>query len=157
MLSLNWQISKRFEFNKPKIWTQVNPSIEMGDTMQSLFLLRIRRNNFEWLFDQMNCVHMSPMTWFKLYISSICISWISANCNWYICFFNASPPSVPYMPRWTGSSLVSIMACRLFGCKPLSKPKMTSHRWKPTEPTSMKKKEKELANFHWYYTQSFHL
>ena len=27
-----------------------------------------------------------------------------------------------YMRRWTGSSLVQIMACRLFGAKPLSEP-----------------------------------
>ena len=35
---------------------------------------------------------------------------------------NSSPPSSTYMPRWTGSALVQIMACRLFGAKPLSKP-----------------------------------
>ena len=31
-------------------------------------------------------------------------------------------PSDAYMRRWTGSSSVQIMACRLFGAKPLSEP-----------------------------------
>ena len=34
--------------------------------------------------------------------------------------FNPLRPSDAYMRRWTGSSLVQIMACRLFGAKPLS-------------------------------------
>ena len=35
---------------------------------------------------------------------------------------NSSPLSAAYMRPWTGSPLVQIMACRLFGTKPLSKP-----------------------------------
>ena len=35
---------------------------------------------------------------------------------------NSSPPSAAYRCQWTGSALVQIMACRLFGAKPLSKP-----------------------------------
>ena len=35
----------------------------------------------------------------------------------------SSPPSaVYYMCQWTGSALVQIMTCRLFGAKPLSEP-----------------------------------
>ena len=34
-------------------------------------------------------------------------------------FINSSPPSDEYMRRWTGSALVQVMACRLFGAKPL--------------------------------------
>ena len=37
-------------------------------------------------------------------------------------YLNSSPPSAAYMCQWIGSSLVQIMACRLFGAKPLSKP-----------------------------------
>ena len=37
-------------------------------------------------------------------------------------FFDSSPPSAAYMCQWIGSALVQIMACRLFGVKPLSKP-----------------------------------
>ena len=36
--------------------------------------------------------------------------------------FNSSPPSAAYMRQWIGSTLVQIMACRLFGAKSLSKP-----------------------------------
>ena len=35
---------------------------------------------------------------------------------------NSSPPSTAYMCQWIGSALVQIIACRLFGAKPLSKP-----------------------------------
>ena len=35
---------------------------------------------------------------------------------------NSSPPSAAYMRQWIGSALVQIMAWRLFGAKPLSKP-----------------------------------
>ena len=38
-----------------------------------------------------------------------------------ICFINSSPPNVAYMRQRIGSALVQIMACRLFGAKPLSK------------------------------------
>ena len=37
-------------------------------------------------------------------------------------WFNSSPPSAAYMRHWIGSALVQIMACRLFGAKPLFKP-----------------------------------
>ena len=35
---------------------------------------------------------------------------------------NSSPPSAAYLCQWIGSALVQIMACRLFGAKPLSEP-----------------------------------
>ena len=35
---------------------------------------------------------------------------------------NSSPPSAAYLRQWIGSALVQIMACHLFGAKPLSKP-----------------------------------
>ena len=35
---------------------------------------------------------------------------------------NSFTPSAAYMRQWTGSALAQIMACRLFGAKPLSKP-----------------------------------
>ena len=36
--------------------------------------------------------------------------------------FNSSPPSAAYMRQWTRPSLVQVMACRLFGVKPLPEP-----------------------------------
>ena len=41
------------------------------------------------------------------------------------CSFNSSPPSATYMCRWIGSALVQIMACRIFGTRPLS----INHCW----------------------------
>ena len=35
---------------------------------------------------------------------------------------NSSPPNAAHMRQWIASALVQIMACRLFGAKPLSKP-----------------------------------
>ena len=43
-------------------------------------------------------------------------------CSCHDVFINLSPSSAAYMRRRSGSSLVQIMACRLFGSKPLSKP-----------------------------------
>ena len=40
--------------------------------------------------------------------------------KWNPCLFiNSSPPNAAYMRQWIGSPLVQIMACRLFGAKPL--------------------------------------
>ena len=39
------------------------------------------------------------------------------SCLW----INTSPPNAAYMRQWIESALVQIMACRLFGTKPLSK------------------------------------
>ena len=36
-------------------------------------------------------------------------------------FVNSSPPSAAQKRQWSGSALVQIMACRLFGATPLSK------------------------------------
>ena len=37
-------------------------------------------------------------------------------------YLNSSPPDATYMCQWIGSALVQIIACRLFGTKPLSEP-----------------------------------
>ena len=36
--------------------------------------------------------------------------------------FNLSSPIATYMRHWTGSALIQVMACRLFGAKPLPEP-----------------------------------
>ena len=51
---------------------------------------------------------------------------------------NSSPPSAAYMCQWTGSALVQIMACCLFGAKPLSKPMLGCCQLDPWEQTSVK-------------------
>ena len=47
-------------------------------------------------------------------IMHICITWPQG--------VNSSPPSATYMRQWIRSVLIQIMACRLFGAKPLSEP-----------------------------------
>ena len=42
--------------------------------------------------------------------------------SWKNIVVNLSPPSAAYMCQWIGSALVQMMACSLFGAKPLSKP-----------------------------------
>ena len=45
---------------------------------------------------------------------------------------NSSPPSATYMCQWIASSLVQIMACRLFSAKPLPEPMMTYCQLEPS-------------------------
>ena len=44
---------------------------------------------------------------------------------------NESFPSATYMCQWTGSVLLQVMACRLFGAKPLPEPIMTYSQMDP--------------------------
>ena len=41
--------------------------------------------------------------------------------------------SAAYMRQWSGSALVQVMACRLFGTKPLPKPMLTYYQLDPKE------------------------
>ena len=50
---------------------------------------------------------------------------------------NSSPPSATYMRQWMRSVLVQIMACRLCGTKPLSKPMLSYCQLDPNEQTSV--------------------
>ena len=49
-----------------------------------------------------------------------------------------TPPGAVYMRQWTGSALVQIMACRLLGTNPLSKPMLGYCQLDPQEQTSVK-------------------
>ena len=56
---------------------------------------------------------------------------------------SSSPPSTAYicaayMRQWTRSALVQIMACRLFGVKPLPEPTLTYCQLNPWGQTSVK-------------------
>ena len=51
---------------------------------------------------------------------------------------NSSPPSAAYMRQWTGPSLVQIMACRLFGVKPLPDPMLVYRQLDSCEQVSVK-------------------
>ena len=52
-------------------------------------------------------------------------------------FINSSPPNDVYMCQWTVSSLVRVMACRLFGAKPFPEPMLTCCQLDAWEQISM--------------------
>ena len=70
-------------------------------------------------------VYMSPHKIYKVYLELLdkVVAWFD--------LFNAYPPCVAYMCQWIGSALVQIMACRLFGTRPLSKPILFFVNWTP--------------------------
>ena len=76
---------------------------------KQVYVSRAGTSNYipQYLWDVITC----PYTWYLLLAHMAC----------YVPFYS-SPPSVAYMRHWTESALVQIMACRLFGAKPLSKP-----------------------------------
>ena len=60
---------------------------------------------------------------------------------------NSSSPSAAYMRQWTGSSLVQVMACRLFGVKQLPEPMRPNRQLDSWEQISVKF-EPELCRSH---------
>ena len=60
---------------------------------------------------------------------------------------SAITPCAAYMRQRTGSALVRIMACRLFGAKPLPEPMLLFHQLDPKEKTSVKF-ETKYGTFH---------
>ena len=60
---------------------------------------------------------------------------------------NSSLPSPAYTRHWTGSALVQVMACRLFGAKPLPEPMPTYCHMDSWEQISVKF-ESESYHFH---------
>ena len=66
---------------------------------------------------------------------SHCSFWLMCSITRCVCFTINSPPRVAYMRQWIGSALVQIMACRLFGAKPLSKPMLGYCQLDPQEQT----------------------
>ena len=64
-----------------------------------------------------------------------------AMCIW-LAHLNDLPPSAAYMCQWIGTVLVQIMACRLFGDKPLFKPVLGYCQLDHWEQISVKFKSK---------------
>ena len=73
--------------------------------------------------------------------------------NWHhFCFLvvnhlNSPPPSATHMHQWTVSALVQVMACRLYGAKPLPEPILDYCQLDPWEQISVKF-ESEFYHFH---------
>ena len=48
--------------------------------------------------------------------------WLPIYGSYWYHNLNSSPPSAAYMRQWAQQALVQVMACRLFGAKPLPEP-----------------------------------
>ena len=70
---------------------------------------------------------------------------------------NSSPLSTAYMRQWTGSTLLQVMACRLFGSQPLPEPMMTVCQLDPQEQTSVKLESKYKTLHSWKCSWKCHL
>ena len=64
-----------------------------------------------------------------------------------VSIINASPPSAVYRHQWIGSALLQVMACRLFGAKPLPEPMLDYCHLDSWEQISVKF-ESEFYCFH---------
>ena len=64
-------------------------------------------------------------------VDFICRCWSSDGLQ----RFNSSRPSATYMRQWIRLTLVEIMACCLFGTKPLSEPMLAISQLDPQEQT----------------------
>ena len=67
---------------------------------------------------------------------------------WGVLHINSYPPNVTYMRQWIGWVLVQIMACRLFGAKPLSKPMLGYGQLDPWGQTSLKFQSIYIISIH---------
>ena len=70
------------------------------------------------------------------------IAWLNS-----IILFNSSPPRAAYMRQWTRPAFVQVMACRLFGAKPLPEP-ILAYCQLDSEELITVKYESEFYNFH---------
>ena len=67
-------------------------------------------------------------------------------CRLRVGWSDLSPPSAAYMRQWTGSALLQVMACRLFGDKPLPEPMLAYCQLGSWEQISVKL-ESEFFHF----------
>ena len=87
---------------------------------------RLNKQSSDWWFETLSrpLWRHSNVWYWRIDLLSINngYSWKEVICVLIICTINSSPPSAAYMSQWTGSSLVQVMACRLFDAKPLPEP-----------------------------------
>ena len=56
----------------------------------------------------------------------------------FVIYYKLISPSAAYMRPWIGPALLLMIACRLFGAKPLSEPVLDYCQLDPKEQTSVK-------------------
>ena len=61
---------------------------------------------------------------------------------------NSSPPSAAYMCQSTRTAIIQVVACHLFGTKPLPEPMLTNCQLDPKEQTSVEFKSKYMIFIH---------
>ena len=89
------------------------------------------RNKLRWNFNQNTTIFIQENTFENVGCETVAI----LSCPQC---FNSSLPSATYIRQWIWSALVQIMACRLFGAKPLSKPMLGYCHLHTKEQTSVK-------------------
>ena len=94
--------------------------------------------NFKWGAHELHPQHMFGVYLFKIITISPRGQWRNSP---------TSAPSAAYMLQWTGSALVQVLACRLFGAKPLPQPLKLIVNWTLKEQTSVKV-ESNYNRFH---------
>ena len=72
----------------------------------------LERDSYIYSFYSILNISATQGTWYILFIYRVL----------YIKYLTHLPHSAAHMRQWTRTTLVQIMACRLFGAKPLSKP-----------------------------------
>ena len=71
--------------------------------------------------------HLAPSYHLSRYWSSSVRPYSIIRSQWV----NSSPPNAAYMHQWIVSALLQIMACRLYGAKPLSEPMLDYYQLNP--------------------------
>ena len=86
---------------------------------------------------QLGIIGLEPtVTYFAdAYIGSSVSMIKHTETDWRIYAYNQIGVS-EYMRQWTMPPLIQIIACRLFGAKPLSKPMLTNFQMDPNESSS---------------------
>ena len=81
---------------------------------------------------------LTLMKYENMFLKVVRLTRISFLLGYGNAYVNSSPTTAAYKRRWNGSSLVQVMACRLFGAKPLPKPMLDYCRLDTWEQISVK-------------------
>ena len=73
--------------------------------------------------------------------------WHPEQENWADRIFNVCPSIAAYMRLWTVPPLVHLMACHLFGARPLPEPMLAYFNWTPGYKPNFSEFEAEVNNF----------
>ena len=132
------KIISQYSLFSPKYWKQTLKTQLLSLKYSNDTPIESLSNWLEWLF----------WKWFYKFI--VWIIWCFCQCNVLSnnhCSTNSSPPSAAYMRQWVGSSLVQVMASRLFGAKPLPEPMLAYCQLDSWKYISVKF-EPEFYHFH---------